>query len=70
MNSKSIEKLIKESFKDLAIRLYDLNYKDRQSLLSEYKEWFLDDLNFDQVMMLPYEAYTDNIDNEFLEDLK
>ena len=34
MNNK-IEKLIKESFKDIAIRLYDLDYQDRKSLLAE-----------------------------------
>ena len=53
-----IEQLIKESFKDIAIRLYDLDYHDRKSLLSEYKEWIINDIDFDVVLMLPYEAYT------------
>ena len=53
-----IEQLIKESFKDIAIRLYDLNYQDRKSLLAEYKEWIINDIDFDVVLMLPYEAYT------------
>ena len=57
MNNK-IEKLIKESFKDIAIRLYDLDYQDRKSLLAEYKEWIINDIDFEMILMLPYEAYT------------
>ena len=57
MNNK-IEKLIKESFKDIAIRLYDLDYQDRKSLLAEYKEWIISDIDFERILMLPYEAYT------------
>ena len=57
MNNK-IEKLIKESFKDIAIRLNDLDYQDRISLLAEYKEWIISDIDFERILMLPYEAYT------------
>tara|TARA_Y100001978_G_scaffold155216_1_gene140664 strand:+ start:369 stop:578 length:210 start_codon:yes stop_codon:yes gene_type:complete len=53
-----IEQLIKESFKDIAIRLYDLDYQDRKSLLAEYKEWIMNDIDFEMILMLPYEAYT------------
>ena len=62
MNKKEIENLIKENFKDTALRIYELNNEDRKSLLEEYKEWIMYDINFEQVMMLPYEAYTDNLD--------
>ena len=57
MNYK-VEKLIKESFKDLAIRLCDLDYRDRKSLLAEYEEWIISDIDFKKILMLPYEAYT------------
>ena len=53
-----VETIIKESLKNIAIRLYDLNYQDRKSLLAEYKEWIINDIDFDVVLMLPYEAYT------------
>ena len=55
---KKVEKLIKESFKDLAIRLYDLDYQDRKSLLAEYREWIINDIDLEKILMLPYEAYT------------
>jgi len=28
----------------------------------------MNDLDFEEVMMLPYEAYTDKLDSNFLED--
>ena len=28
----------------------------------------MNDLDFEEVMMLPYEAYTNNLDSNFLED--
>jgi len=28
----------------------------------------MNDLDFEEVMMLPYEAYTDELDSNFLED--
>jgi len=59
-----IEKLIKESFKDIAIRLYDLNSQDRKSLLAEYKEWIISEIDFERILMLPYEAYTQTLDTE------
>ena len=68
MRNKKIENLIKESFKDTALRIFELDNEDRKSLLAEYKEWIMDDLDFQEVMMLPYEAYTDKLDTTFLED--
>ena len=62
MKDKEIENLIKENLKNTALRIYELNNEDRKSLLEEYKEWIMYDINFEQVMMLPYEAYTDNLD--------
>ena len=68
MKNKKTEKLIKEILKDIALRLYELNYKDRISLLAEYREWIMNDLDFKEIMMLPYEAYTDKLDSNFLDD--
>ena len=65
MDNKELEKLIKESLKDLAIRIYDLNQGDRKSLLKEYKELIIKDINYDDILMLPFEAYTDNVENNF-----
>jgi len=58
MIDKKLEKLIKEIFKDVALRLFELNYKDRNSLLAEYREWIHKDLDKEKILMLPYEAYT------------
>ena len=63
MNEKELEKLIKESLKDIAIRIYDLNKSDRKSLLAEYRELIINDINIEEILMLPFEAYTDNIEN-------
>ena len=68
MINKEIEHLIKENFKDTALRIYELNDEDRKSLLAEYREWIMNELDFEEVMMLPYEAYTDTIDSNFLDD--
>ena len=68
MRNKKIENLIKENFKDTALRIFELENEDRKSLLAEYKEWIMDDLDIQEVMMLPYEAYTDKSDSNFLED--
>ena len=68
MKRKEIENLIKENFKDTALRIYELDNEDRKSLLAEYREWILNDLNINEVMMLPYEAYTDKLDSIFFED--
>ena len=65
MNNKDLEKLIKESLKDIALRMYDLDLADRKSLLSEYKELIINDINIDEILMLPFEAYTDNFDSNF-----
>ena len=69
MKRKEIENLIKENFKDTALRIYELDNEDRKSLLAEYREWILNDLNINEVMMLPYEAYTDILDSYYLDDL-
>ena len=63
-----IEKLIKESFKDIAIRLCDLNFEDRNSLLAEYREWILYEIDFESIFMLPYEAYTQTSETEINDD--
>jgi len=69
MKRKEIENLIKENFKDTALRIYELNNEDRKSLLAEYREWIINDLNINEVMMLPYEAYTNELDSNYLDDL-
>ena len=69
MRKKEIENLIKENFKDTALRICELNNEDRKSLLAEYREWIMNDLNIKEVMMLPYEAYTDKLDPNHLDDL-
>ena len=69
MKRKEIENLIKENFKDTALRIYELDHEDRKSLLAEYREWIMNDLDFEEVMMLPYAAYTDKLDTNYLDDL-
>ena len=68
MNKTEIENLIKENIKDTALRIYELNSEDRKSLLAEYREWIMTDLDCVEVMMLPYEAYTDKLDSNFIDD--
>ena len=68
MRNKEIENLIKENLKDTALRIYELNNDDRKSLLSEYREWIVNELDLKEVMMLPYEAYTNNLDSNVLDD--
>ena len=69
MRKKEIENLIKENFKDTALRIYELDNEDRKSLLAEYREWIINDLNINEIMMLPYEAYTNEFDSNYLDDL-
>ena len=69
MNKKEIENLIKENLKDKALRIYELDDKDRKSLLAEYKEWIINEIDFEEIMMLPFEAYTDELDKNFLDEL-
>ena len=69
MNKNELENLIKENFKDTALRIYELDNEDRNSLLAEYREWIMKDLDFEEVMMLPYEAYTDRLDSNYIDDL-
>ena len=57
MNKKELENLIKENLKDTALRIHELDIKDRNSLIAEYKEWILNEHHFDEVMMLPV-SYT------------
>jgi len=38
-------------------------------LLAEYREWIMNDLDSEEVMMLPYEAYTDELGSNYLDDL-
>ena len=68
MKKKELENLIKENFKDTALRIYELDNEDRNSLLAEYREWIMKDLDFKEIMMLPYEAYTDKLDPNLLDD--
>ena len=68
MRKTEIENLIKENIKDTALRIYELDNADRKSLLAEYREWILNDLDSIDVMMLPYEAYTDKLDSNFIDD--
>ena len=68
MRKTEIKNLIKENIKDTALRIYELDKEDRKSLLAEYKEWIMNDLDFEEVMMLPYEAYTDKLDPNYFED--
>ena len=68
MKDKEIENLIKENLKDTALRIYELENDDRKSLLAEYREWIMNELDFKEVLMLPYEAYTDKFNINFLDD--
>ena len=68
MRKTEIENLIKENIKDTALRIYELDNEDRKSLLAEYREWIMNDLDYVEVMMLPYEAYTDKLDSNFMDD--
>ena len=68
MKGKEIENLIKENIKDTALRIFELNSEDRKSLLEEYREWIMNDLDCVEIMMLPYEAYTDKLDSNFIDD--
>ena len=68
MKNKEIENLIKENLKDTALRIYELDNEDRKSLLAEYKEWILNELNSVEILMLPYEAYTDKFDSNFFDE--
>ena len=68
MKKTEIENLIKENIKDTALRIYELNNEDRKSLLAEYREWIMNDLDCVEIMMLPYEAYTDKLDSNFIDE--
>ena len=68
MRKTEIENLIKENIKDTALRIYELDNKDRKSLLAEYREWLVNDIDCVEVMMLPYEAYTNKLDSNFIDD--
>ena len=68
MKKIEIKNLIKENIKDTALRIYELDTEDRNSLLAEYREWIMNDLDYVEVMMLPYEAYTNKLDSNFIDD--
>ena len=68
MRKTEIENLIKENIKDTALRIYELDNEDRKSLLAEFREWIMNDLDCEEIMMLPYEAYTDKLDSNFIDD--
>ena len=68
MKNNEIENLIKENLKDTALRIFELNNADRLSLLAEYREWIMKEIDCEKVMMLPYEAYTDKTDSNLLDD--
>ena len=69
MRKTEIENLIKENIKDTALRIFELDNDDRKSLLAEYREWIMNDLDSVEIMMLPYEAYTDKLDSNFIDDI-
>ena len=52
MNKKELENLIKENLKDKALRIYELDDNDRKSLLAEYKEWIINEIDLKEIMML------------------
>tara|TARA_Y100000589_G_scaffold81992_1_gene75938 strand:+ start:1064 stop:1276 length:213 start_codon:yes stop_codon:yes gene_type:complete len=64
MIDKKIEHLIRENFMNIVLRLDKLNSKDRESLIYEFKEWIIDDLHSRNILMLPYEAYTDSLNKD------
>ncbi len=68
MKNKDLKNLIKENLKDTALRIYELDDQDRKSLLAEYKEWIVNELDCEEIMMLPYEAYTDRLDKNLAEE--
>ena len=69
MRKTEIENLIKENIKDTALRIFELDNDDRKSMLAEYREWIMNDLDCVEVMMLPYEAYTNKLDSNFIDDI-
>ena len=58
MIDKKLEKLRKEILNDIALRLCELNYEDRNSLLAEYREWIHEDLEKEKILILSYKAHT------------
>ena len=46
MTNQEIENLIKENFKDTALRILELNNEDRKSLLAEYREWIMNAVSY------------------------
>ena len=68
MKNKELENLIKENLKDTALRICELDNGDRKSLLAEYREWIKNEFDFEEVMMLPYEAYTDELGRNLLDE--
>ena len=64
LSPKLLSSKLSNSYKILKIEEFAL-----EDLLAEYREWIMNDLDFEEVMMLPYEAYTDKLDPNYLDDL-
>jgi len=64
MINKKVVDLIQESLKEITIHMVSLNSKNRNSLLAEFKEWFIKDIESDEILMLPYEGYSDRLQSE------
>ena len=50
------------------MRIFELDSEDRKCLLAEYREWIMNEVDFEEIMMLPFEAYTDKLDTNFLDE--
>tara|TARA_Y100000589_G_scaffold193014_2_gene182700 strand:+ start:1882 stop:2091 length:210 start_codon:yes stop_codon:yes gene_type:complete len=68
MIDQTLDKLIKEIIKDIALRIHELKYEDRKSLLDEYREWIVSDPINQEILLLPYEAYTNRIEKSLEEE--
>ena len=64
MINKKVVDLIQESLQEITIQMVSLNSKNRNSLLAEFKEWFIKDIESDEILMLPYEGYSDRLQSE------
>ena len=64
MINKKVVDLIQESLQEITIHMVSLNSKNRNSLLAEFKEWFIKNIESDEILMLPYEGYSDRLQSE------
>jgi len=67
-NSNDYKFCIKLALDNAKTRINLLDNSDKKCVLEEYKEWIMNDLDSEEVMMLPYEAYTDKLDSNYLDD--